>query len=111
LNEYGFRLAHPLTRGHHRIAITNRGTQTHELILSRLGPGRTSADFVHWIEAQDGAPPIEPWGGTTDIAPGRTIVIDVELEPGRYSFLCRVRDTGDGRPHDRHGMMLDVAVH
>jgi len=110
LDDYAFRLSRPLTRGYHRIAITNRGRQAHELILSRLAAGKSGHDFVHWIELQDGPPPVEPWGGTTDLAPGRTIVLDVNLEPGRYSLLCRVRDTGDGLPHDRHGMMTEVEV-
>ena len=110
LDDYAFRFSRPLTRGHHRIAITNRGTQTHEMILSRLAPGKTGRDFVHWMEAQDGPPPVQPWGGTTDLAPGRTIVLDVDLEPGTYSLLCRVRDARDGRPHDRHGMMAQVEV-
>jgi hypothetical protein len=110
LSEYGFHLSAPLTPGHHRLAITNRGTQAHELILSRLAPGKTNRDFVHWIDAQDGPPPVEPWGGVTDLAPGRTIVIDVDLVPGTYSVLCRVRDAGDGQPHDRHGMISQIEV-
>jgi hypothetical protein len=110
LSDYGFRLAHALTAGQHRITVTNTAGQAHELILSRLLAGNGSLDFVRWIERQDGPPPVEPFGGVTDIAPGETVVIDVALEPGRYSLLCRVRDAGDGKPHDRHGMMADIIV-
>jgi len=110
LSDYAFTLSGPLKAGSHRIVITNRGSQTHELILSRLAPGKTTRDFVHWIEAQDGPPPVTPWGGVTDLGPGRSVVVDVRLEPGTYSVLCRVRDAGDGRPHDRHGMMMEVVV-
>jgi len=62
------------------------------------------------VEAQDGPPPVQPWGGATDLAPRREIVLDMDLEPGTYSLLCRVRDAGDGRPHAHHGMMTQVEV-
>jgi hypothetical protein len=110
LSDYAFHFSRAPKRGNQRIAITNRGRQPHELILSRLAPGKTSADFVRWIDTQKGAPPVEPYGGATDLSPGGTIVLDVDLAPGRYSAICRVRDTGDGQPHDRHGMTLDFVV-
>ncbi|MEP6495536.1 MAG: hypothetical protein ABJF01_22805 [bacterium] len=110
LQDYGFRFSRPLTPGHHRIAVTNQGKQPHELILSRLAPGKSTADFVRWIERQGGPPPVEPYGGVTDIAPGTTVLLEVDLDPGRYSLLCRVRDAADGQPHDRHGMTADIVV-
>jgi uncharacterized cupredoxin-like copper-binding protein len=110
LLDYGFKFTRPLTAGHHRITVTNEGKQPHELILSRLAPGKNTADFVHWIERQDGPPPVEPYGGVTDIAPGETVLLDVDIQPGRYSVLCRVRDAADGKPHDRHGMTADIVV-
>ena len=108
--DYGFRLSRPLTAGHHRITVTNEGTQAHELILSRLAAGKRSADFVRWIERHEGPPPVEPYGGVTDIAAGATVMFEVDLTPGRYSFLCRVRDARDGQPHDRRGMTADIVV-
>ena len=87
-----------------------RGRQPHELILSELAPGKTSADFAHWIETQEGPPPVQPYGGATDLPPGGTIVLDVKLEPGRCSAVCRVRDAVDGQPHDQHGMTTDFVV-
>jgi hypothetical protein len=110
LLDYGFKFSHPLTAGHHRIAVRNDGKQAHELILSRLADGKTTADFVRWIELQNGPPPVEPYGGVTDISAGETVLIDVDLEPGRYSALCRVRDSRDNLPHDRHGMTADIVV-
>ena len=62
------------------------------------------------METQQGRPPVTPAGGATDLPPGGTIVLDVNLPPGRYSVLCRVRDAGDGRPHDRHGMAQEIVV-
>lgn len=110
LLDYGFKFSRPLTPGHHRITVTNQGKQPHELILSRLAAGKSSADFVQWIEQQAGPPPVEPYGGVTDISPGATVLLEVDLAPGRYSVVCRVRDAGDGQPHDRHGMTADFVV-
>jgi hypothetical protein len=110
LSDYVIRVSPAPTRGHHMIAVTNRGRQPHEFILSRLLPGKTSADFVHWMDTQEGAPPVQPHGGATDLSPGGTIVLDIYLEPGRYSAVCRVRDAVDGQPHDRHGMTTEFVV-
>ncbi len=110
LSDYAFRFSHPPTRGRHLIAVTNRGRQPHEFILSKLAPGKSSADFVHWMDTQEGAAPVRPYGGATDLPPGGTIVLDMFLEPGRYSAVCRVRDAVDGQPHDRHGMTAEFVV-
>lgn len=110
LSDYAFAFSRLPMRGHHVIAVTNRGTQTHEFILSRLLPGKTSGDFVAWMNSQQGPPPVVPFGGTTDVAPGGTMVIRVELVPGTYSVVCRVRDSMDGKTHDRHGMQTQFVV-
>lgn len=110
LNDYAFTFSHPPTRGHHLMAVINRGTQPHELILSKLLPGKTSQDFIHWMDTQQGAPPVIPAGGATDLPPRGTLVIPVDLESGRYSIVCRVRDAKDGQPHDRHGMFTEFTV-
>lgn len=110
LRDYSFELSKPLTSGKHLIAVTNAGSQRHELILSLLRPGKTSHDFVSWMNTQNGPPPVTPYGGITDIEPGRTVVIPVDLVAGTYSVVCRVRDSGDDQPHDVHGMLMDLNV-
>jgi hypothetical protein len=110
LRDYTFTWSRPPTRGWHRIAVRNLGTQRHELILSRLMPGKTSSDFIAWMNTQRGPPPVVPWGGTTDLPARGYMIIDVYLKPGTYSAVCRVRDAGDGRPHDEHGMYTQFSV-
>lgn len=110
MSDYSFTLSGAPTRGHHAIAVTNAGSQEHELIMSQLPPGKGVMDFDHWIDSPSGKPPVRPFGGTTDIAPGETIVIQTDFVPGRYSLLCRVRDTHDGKPHSKHGMMKEFTV-
>ena len=110
LREYTFTWSRPPTRGWHRIAVRNLGRQRHEIILSRLAAGKTSQDFVRWMNSQQGPPPVVGWGGTTDLPAGGTMLMDVYLEPGEYSTVCRVRDAGNGRPHDEHGMYAQFSV-
>lgn len=110
LREYTFTWSSPPTRGRHRISVRNLGQQRHELILTRLAPGKTSVDFIRWMNTQEGPPPARPWGGITDLPAGGTMVFEVDLEPGTYSTICRVRDTGNGRPHDEHGMYSQFEV-
>ncbi|HET6578722.1 MAG TPA: hypothetical protein VFG66_10380 [Gemmatimonadales bacterium] len=110
LRDYGFVFSRPPARGRHLIAVTNAGSQTHEFILSRLAPGKTVEDFIAWMNTPHGPPPVRPAGGTTNLAPGSTMEIRVDLAPGRYSVVCRVRDARDGRTHDLHGMRTEFAV-
>jgi uncharacterized cupredoxin-like copper-binding protein len=110
LSEYSFTLSHAPTRGHHVIAVTNTGGQSHELIMSQLAPGKGVLDFDHWIDSPATKPPVRPFGGTTDIAAGETMVIQVDFVPGRYSLLCRVSDARDGKPHSKHGMMKEFVI-
>jgi hypothetical protein len=110
LGEYAFTWSRPPSRGWHRIAVRNVGSQRHEVILSRLAPGKTSHDFIRWMNTQQGRPPVMPWGGATDLPAGGSMLIDVYLEPGTYSMVCRVRDAGNGRPHDEHGMYAQFRV-
>ena len=110
LRDYSFELSRPPTHGRQRILVRNAGTQAHEVILSRLAPGKHSGDFIRWMNTQQGPPPVVPSGGTTDLPPGGAMTIDVDLAPGRYSLVCRVRDARDGRPHDEHGMHTDLVV-
>lgn len=110
LRDYTFTWSRPPKRGWQHIAVRNLGRERHELILSKLAPGKTTPDFIRWMNTQDGPPPVVPWGGTTDLPAGGTMVIYVNLEPGAYSTVCRVRDTGNGRPHDEHGMYAQFLV-
>ena len=93
-----------------RATPVRAGTRTHEVILSRLLPGRTTRDFITWVNTRQGPSPVIPSGGTTDLPPGGSMVIDVTLVPGTCSMVCRAIDPGDHRPHDGHGMVAQFIV-
>lgn len=111
LRDYDFDFSRPLTSGRRVIAVTNAGTQPHELVIARYSEGQSNAGFVAWGENPEGKPiPAEPMGGTTDTPPGKTVVIEGYFPPGRYGVVCFTRDKKDGKPHFMHGMQKEFIV-
>ena len=49
-------------------------------------------------------------GGLTPIASGASAIVDFDLAPGDYIFLCFVADSTDGAPHFIHKMMKMVTI-
>ena len=112
LADYGFTLDKPLTAGHHEVKVVNTGTQTHEVVLMELLPGKTMKDMGNWIERDmmKGAPPGRPIGGMSNLDNGRTGSFAVDLHPGHYGMICFVPDAKDGKPHSMHGMTKEFEV-
>ena len=111
LKDYDFVLSRPLTKGRHVIAVTNAGTQPHEIVITRFGPGQSNMQFAAWGEKPQGkTAPGHSMGGITDILPGKTVVIEQTFPPGRYGFICFTRDKKDGKPHFLHGMQKEFVV-
>jgi hypothetical protein len=93
------------------VRIENAASQSHELFIARLAPGKSAADVAAWIEGgQKGPPPAMPMGGVTGIAPRGHVTLTLDLQPGRYGLFCFVPDAGDGKAHTAHGMVhaLDI---
>jgi hypothetical protein len=112
LVDYAFEQARPLTAGHHTILVENSGPQPHELVLLKLPPGKSVEDFGAWVApgAMQGPPPAMPVGGLAVIASGESAVLEVDLTPGAYGFICFVPDLKDGKMHFMHGMMKQITV-
>ena len=111
LSEYAFTFAHPLTAGVHLIAVMNKGTQPHMVVMNRLPPGVTIDEFLAWTRDPRGKqPPAINAGGVTEIPPGATVVFGQQFLPGRYALLCFSTDVKDAKPHFMHGMSKLVTV-
>ena len=111
LTDYDFVLDKPLTAGQHTIRVVNAAeTQSHEVFIARLAPGKTAHDLLAWVEKMDGPPPAMPLGGTVGLAKGVENLIPVNLEPGEYALLCFLPDHKDGKPHVAHGMVRQITV-
>ncbi|MGH7604108.1 MAG: hypothetical protein ACRENK_08950 [Gemmatimonadaceae bacterium] len=110
LSDYAFQPSTAITRGHHVIAVTNVGSQMHELELRKLVPGKTPADLAQWAEKMQGPPPASFLGGVSPISPGQSNELAVNLTRGHYVMLCFVPDAKDGKPHVAHGMVRDFII-
>ncbi len=111
LRDYDFEFSRPLTSGRHVIAVTNAGSQPHEMVINRYRDGESNAKFVAWGANPKGQPiPAHSMGGITDVIPGKTVVIENDFPPGRYGIVCFTLDKKDGRPHFMHGMQKEFTV-
>jgi hypothetical protein len=110
LNDYSFTTSKPITAGKHTIRIENAGTQSHELLLARLAPGKKAQEVPVWAEKPVGPPPAEPIGGVPAIPKGTTAFITADFTPGDYAFVCFLPDAKDGKPHFTHGMVQQIHV-
>ncbi len=106
---YGFRLSAPLTPGEHRLLVRNADAQSHELVLFRLEPGKTAAQFLAWAGSMRGPAPGVFAGGVSALAPGQENEAIVELHRGRYVLACFL-PAPDGKPHTAHGMVAELPV-
>ena len=112
LNDFTFESSRPLAAGPHVIRVENAAQQAHELVLLRLAPGKSVADFATWATTggMKGSPPAMPIGGVAVLDPGAAGSFSTDLSPGRYGLICFVPDAKDGRPHLMHGMLKEFKV-
>lgn len=111
LVDYAFASTRPLTAGRHTVRVVNTATQPHEIVMLKLAPGKTPADFARWgLAGRHGPAPGMPVGGVEFIEPGEGGVFPVNLVPGDYGFICFVPDKTDGKRHFLHGMMTQFTV-
>ena len=110
LSDYAFTPSKPITAGKHTLRVESSGTQSHEVELVRLAPGKTVDDVIAWVEKPAGPPPGEPLGGIPAMAKGTAGYITIDFTPGDYALICFLPDVKDGKPHFTHGMKQQVHV-
>lgn len=114
--DYAFRQSAALEAGRRTVRVTNvAGDRLHEVALARLAEGTTAEDMVAWIQAYEageaaGPPPGEFLGGVSALAPGGENYVTVDLEPGRYVWLCPLTEQAGQPSHLDHGMYLPFRV-
>jgi hypothetical protein len=111
LTDFDFVFSKPLTKGHHVIAVTNTGKQSHMLVINRNPPGKGNKEFLDWAYDPKGKlAPGEAAGGVTEIAPGATVTMERNFPPGRYGLFCFTADAKTGKPHFMLGMQKEIEV-
>lgn len=110
LVDYGFDMKLPVRAGRRTFEVWTDAPQPHEVILVRLNPGATAAQFLHWVEAPAGPPPGSFVGGVSGLSSRERAYFTANLRRGSYTLVCFVPDHKDGRPHILHGMVREITV-
>lgn len=107
LADYKFDFSTPLKKGENVIRVENSAGQPHEVVLFKLAPGKTMADFQKWLPVsdKDPNPPGMPSGGVVGLAKGQHAFFTANLDAGDYVLICFLPDAKDQQPHFVHGMV------
>jgi hypothetical protein len=102
-----------LEAGENEIAFQNEGAQPHHLIIAPIKGDATIEDVKAAIKDEKGPPPIEEketQTATAVVEGGESQLVDVDLKPGRYAFMCFISDRQGGPPHAVKGMVKEVDI-
>jgi plastocyanin len=113
LQDFAFVGATTLTAGQHTLTVTNKGPQVHEATVVKLNEGVTVDQLRQAFtstEAPSGPPPFSGAGGVAGISAGKTVSMDLDLQPGSYAYVCFVPDAATGKPHAALGMIGELTV-
>lgn len=112
MTEFAFQQSDPVRSGSRWLRVENAGAKAHEVVVLRLDPGTTKADFDAWFASPGGRRrPAEPVGGIAALEPGAHAFLRVEPEQGRtYVLVCRIEDSASGRTHHDLGMEAELRV-
>lgn len=106
MREYGFDFKPTFKSGRTVLRVHNRGALDHEMVLIYLAPELPPiADQLRSANRQ-----VVPTVAVLHARPpGRSGMIAVDLDPGRYAFVCFVKDA-DGGQHAQKGMATELRV-
>jgi hypothetical protein len=104
--EYGFQYEDRFRSGRTVVRVRNEGQLQHQLVLIYLPPEIPSLDAQLRSSERQVVPTIV---SLQPRAPGRTGTFAIDLDPGRYGFVCFVQDP-DGVQHVHKGMSSEFRV-
>ncbi|HYN83201.1 MAG TPA: hypothetical protein VES88_17110 [Gemmatimonadaceae bacterium] len=112
LSDYKFEFSTPLKSGENVIRVENAAGQPHEVVLFKLAPGKTMADFQKWLPVsdKDHNPPGMPSGGVVGLVKGQHAFFTANLDAGDYVLVCFFPDAKDQQPHFVHGMVQALKI-
>lgn len=108
-NDFSFEAPDTLPAGLTTLHLMNHGRELHQIVLLRLAPGQTFADFQKMDMNAPPPPDLQVIGGPNPAAPGGEAEATVDLKPGQYVLLCAI-PSPDGKPHMMKGMVRPMTV-
>lgn len=106
MSEYRFDHLPDAPAGRVVIRARNAGSQPHSLVLVQLDEDMPPIDQQLHSDTRRAVPTLAQ---ITPHPPGSSEVVAVDLTPGRYGFVCFVKDA-DGVPHSLKGMSSEFRV-
>ena len=106
MREYRFDYRPTVERGRVVVRATNAGTVNHDLVLVALPDDFPPVDQQLHAETHL---PVVTLAAVNAHPPGTGSTFAVNLEAGRYAFLCFVKDP-DGQTHALKGMSSEFRV-
>lgn len=110
MTDYAFVSPATLRAGRHWVRFDNEGKHAHLALVVRLAPGKTIADLAAWQANQQGPNPTTGAGGVTEMVPGRSAMVRLDLEPGHYLLICIDTDGTEPKMHAELGMVHELTV-
>ena len=108
-SEYKFETS-GLKPGSNTILHENAGKELHHVIASPVKPDATAEAVLKFFETEEKS--ADPFlkgeagdVGTSVLDSGQSQVTDLELEQGKYAFMCFIPDRAGGPPHAAKGMI------
>lgn len=110
-SEYAFE-SEGLKPGANRLVFDNAGGEPHHVIAMPIVGDATIEDVEEFFKTEKGKPPVafEKTVSTAVLEGGDSQVTDLELEQGRWAFVCFISDRQGGPPHALKGMVSEVEV-
>jgi hypothetical protein len=104
--EYRFDHAPETRPGRVVFRVTNAGSQAHSLVLVELDEDLPPIDQQLHSDVRRAVPTLAQ---VPERPPGSSDVFAADLVPGRYGFVCFVKDA-DGVSHSLKGMSSEIRV-
>jgi hypothetical protein len=79
----------------------------------RVAEGSTGDELAAFLTSEEppaGPPPIAGSTGVSAMNSGERNVLEADLTPGEYLFICFVPDAETGAPHFTEGMVTTVTI-
>ena len=95
-----------LEPGETTFVLTNEGEVSHEITIGLLPAGWTIEEVA--LESSDSGTEIV--GVIPPMDPGASDEVTIDLEPGRYGYICHVREGTNGKEHYFSGMLGEFTV-
>jgi plastocyanin len=104
-----------LEAGVNRVRFDNTGKEIHHIVAVPYAEGATLAqvkEFATTNAPPSGPPPVdfERALATSAIEGGTSQITDLDLDAGKYAFLCFITNRAGGPPHVAYGMVAEVVV-